>query len=74
MNADGSGQTRLTNYAGIDARPSWSRVGDFIVFTSTRDFGSNATANYEIYKMNGDGTNAIRLTYNANYDDYPSIK
>jgi Tol biopolymer transport system component len=74
MNADGSAQTRLTNFPGIDARPSWSREGDFITFTSTRDFGTTATTNYEIYKMNGNGSNALRLTNNLIMDDYPSIK
>jgi len=74
MNADGSGQTRLTFYPGMDARPSWSRSDDVIAFTSTRDFAVNTANNQEIYIMNGDGSNAVRLTNNDVYDDYPSIK
>jgi Tol biopolymer transport system component len=73
MNADGSGQTRLTFDPGMDARPSWSKEGDYIVFTSTRG-AVNAPNNQEIYIMNGDGNNPVRLTNNAVYDDYPFIK
>jgi Tol biopolymer transport system component len=58
----------------MDARPCWSGKEDKIVFTSTRDFASTATTSYEIYIMNGDGSNAVRLTNNAIYDDYPFIK
>jgi TolB protein len=58
----------------MDARPSWSRKGDFIAFTSTRDFTINTPVNQEIYIMNGDGSNPVRLTNNNVYDDYPSIK
>jgi Tol biopolymer transport system component len=74
MNADGTSQTRLTSFPGVDARPSWSRAGDHIVFTSTRDFGSTVTGNFEIYIMSGNGNNAMRLTNNSFYDDYPFIK
>jgi len=68
MNADGSGQTRLTNNPGVDARPSWSKEGDWITFMSTRD------GNQEIYLMNGDGSNPTRLTNNTVVDDFPYIK
>jgi TolB protein len=74
MNADGTSQTRLTNFPGIDARPSWSREADVITFTSTRDFGTTAINSFEIYKMNGNGSNAVRLTNNLIMDDYPFIK
>ena len=74
MNADGSGQINITHSPGMDARPSWSKYGDFIVFTSTRDFSVNTAINQEIYIMNGDGSNPVRLTNNAVYDDFPYIK
>jgi TolB protein len=74
MNADGSGQINLTNSPGMDARPSWSRKGNFIVFTSTRDFAVNIPINQEIYIMEGDGGNKVRLTNNTVYDDFPYIK
>ena len=75
MNADGTGQTRLTNLPGLDARPSWSRKDNLIAFTSTRDFPIPFINNYfEIYKMDENGSNPVRLTNNNLIDDYPSIK
>ena len=59
MNADGTGQTRLTNNSAIDDGPAWSPDGTKIAFTSDRD------GNYEIYSMNADGTGQTRLTNNA---------
>jgi len=48
MNADGSGQTRLTDNPAYDAAPVWSPDGQRIAFYSTRD------GNSEIYVMNAD--------------------
>ncbi|HEX6332919.1 MAG TPA: hypothetical protein VFZ78_01765, partial [Flavisolibacter sp.] len=75
MNADGTSQVRLTNTTAIDARPSWSRESGKIVFTSGRDFSLPSTnPKFEIYIMNADGTNPVRLTNNTVYDDYPFIR
>ena len=57
MNADGSGQKRLTNIPGLDALPCWSPDGKKIAFQSHRD------GNSEIYVMNADGSEQKRLTY-----------
>lgn len=62
MNANGSGQTRLTNNAANDTTPSLSRDGTKIVFNSNRD------GNDEIYTMNVDGSNQTRLTNSAGFD------
>jgi Tol biopolymer transport system component len=62
MNADGSGQTRITNSAGPDWSPAWSPDGTQIAFTSARD------GNYEIYVMNADGTAQTRLTNDPAWD------
>jgi TolB protein len=58
MNADGTGQTRLTNNPSWDDSPSWSPDGNKIAFDSARD------GNGEIYIMNADGTGQTRLTNN----------
>ena len=50
MNADGSGQTRLTFNNFRDVCPSISPDGRKIVFSSNRD------GDYEIYIMNCDGS------------------
>jgi dipeptidyl aminopeptidase/acylaminoacyl peptidase len=67
MNADGTGQTRLTNNGAVDYEPTWSPDGTKIAFTSSRDAG-----NYEVYAMNADGTNQLRLTNNAAVDQTAS--
>jgi Tol biopolymer transport system component len=66
MNADGGGQTRLTNNPAFDGDPVWSPDGTRIAFTSTRD------GNEEIYSMNADGTNQTRLTNNLALDRTPA--
>ncbi len=56
MNADGSNVTRLTTDPGRDIAPSWSPDGKRIAFSSSRDGG------LQIYVMNPDGREQIRLT------------
>jgi hypothetical protein len=69
MNADGTGQTRLTNDSESDSQPSISADGTKIAFTSTRD------GNEEIYVMNADGTGQTRLTNKSawGFDGQPSM-
>mgnify|MGYP006270892699 CR=1 FL=1 len=66
MNADGSGQTRLTDDPADDYYPSWSPDGARIAFTSER----NGQA--EIYAMNADGSGLKNLTNNPAGDWWPS--
>ena len=66
MNADGSGQTRLTTSAGRNSQPAWSPDGSSIAFRSDRD------GNPEIYVMNADGSSAARLTTSAGSDIDPA--
>jgi Tol biopolymer transport system component len=65
MQADGSGQRRLTNHPGRDASPAWSPDGHRIAFASERD------GNREIYLVRPDGGNLQRLTHQPAGDDYP---
>jgi TolB protein len=53
MNADGSGQHRLTAQG---AQPGWSPDGQKIAFMTERD------GNPEIYTMNADGSGQRNLT------------
>jgi Tol biopolymer transport system component len=70
-NVDGTGLltetngTNLTNNPADDARPAWSRDGSRIAFMSNRD------GNYEIYVMNADGSDPLRLTCDSADDRAP---
>ena len=66
MNANGSGQTRLTNNPARDWDPASSPDGSQIAFTSDRD------GNPQIYMMNADGSGQTRLTNNTAYDERPA--
>ena len=60
MNADGSGQTNLTNNpAATDSNPAWSPDGSRILFLSDRHGSS------EIYVVQTDGTGLTSITDNA---------
>ena len=61
MNANGSGQTNLSNNAAGDEFPAWSPDGSKIVFQR----------NLEIYVMNANGTGQTNLTNNAAGDQEP---
>lgn len=65
MNADGSGQIRLTHNSVEDYTCSWSPDGSQIVFASERDGAA------EIYVMNAYGDGQKRLTHNNVDDVYP---
>ena len=66
MNADGSGQTNLTNNSGNESSPVWSPDGSKLAFSSDRD------GNAEIYVMNADGSGQTRLTNNTATDGEPA--
>ncbi|HUS12459.1 MAG TPA: PKD domain-containing protein, partial [Pyrinomonadaceae bacterium] len=59
MNASGSAQLNLSNGATPDTQPSWSPNGSQIVFASERDHAGTPG----IYVMNANGSNQIRLTF-----------
>ncbi len=66
MNADGSGQSRLTNNAANDFDPAFSPDGTKIAFASSiRNSGPDA----KIYVMNADGTDPTNLTTAADDRD-----
>jgi TolB protein len=66
MNADGSEQRNLTNYAMADDHgPSWSKDGFAMVFYSNRD------GNWDLYLMNAQGGDASNLTNSPGLEQEP---
>ena len=61
MNADGSGEHRVTRYPADDRNPSWSPDGRSIAFTSDRDHSPGGNA--EVYVIDADGSGERRLTH-----------
>jgi TolB protein len=68
MNADGSGQTNITNNPANDSGPEWSPDGTRIAFSSRRD--GNRDGNYEVYVMDADGTDQTRVTTTAGGESF----
>ena len=66
MNADGSGQTRLTFNVVFDGNPTWSPDSQRLAFQSRGD------GDYEIYVIDVDGSGLTNLTNNDYVDILPA--
>ena len=65
MNADGSGELRLTANSVSELTPHWSVDGQRIVFHKAVRDSHEARAQNELFQINADGTGEIRLTDTA---------
>ena len=76
MDADGENLVQLTRHRAYDASPSWSPDGRKIAFTSDRDHlfvvGPGQIGDTEIYVMNADGKNIVRLMKFGGWNHEPS--
>ena len=68
MNIDGSGMINITNDETEDYSPSWSPGGKWISFTSGN------SGNYDIWKINIETKQKVRLTTQPKRDETPYYK
>ena len=66
VNAEGGKPRRMTNHASSDIRPSFSRDGKWIYFSSNR------TGRNEIWKIPSSGGEAQQLTHNSGSEPFES--
>lgn len=66
MDVDGQNNNQITHTDFVDEDPFWSPDGKQIVFQSNR------TGNYQIFKMNADGTEQQNVSNNKNDEYWPS--
>jgi Tol biopolymer transport system component len=73
MNADGSGQERLgVVQSGDNSHQTWSPDGSQIAFHSKRDTNADPSDdNFDIYRMNSDGSDIRPLTADSADDSEP---
>jgi TolB protein len=65
MNADGSGQRRISYQGAYNVHPVWSPKGDRIAYAGM------VGGNFDIFTMRPDGTDVVQLTSSGN-NEYPS--
>jgi TolB protein len=68
MNADGSGQKRITNNRVAELTVSWSPDGKLIIFH--RAVGG--VGQYQLFTINADGTGEKQLTFPPGFNGFPS--
>jgi len=68
MNIDGTGVINITNDKIEDYSPSWSPDGKWLAYTSGN------SANYDVWKINIDTKQKLRLTSQLKRDETPYYK
>src|SRR3954454_21695589 len=66
-NGDGTGERKLLPTSAMDYSPSFSRDGQWIVFTSER------SGSADIYRVRVDGSGLERLTDDSAFDDQAAL-
>jgi len=69
MNADGTGETQITDNGAANFAPYWHPSGDKILFSSNMDDPTGR--DFDIYMVGIDGTGLERITHTADFDGFP---
>jgi serine/threonine protein kinase/Tol biopolymer transport system component len=69
MDSEGKNKKQLTSNAGVNAYPSISQDGNYIIFNSNR---GNDPSVFQVWRMNADGSNLKQLTQGPSAF-YPTI-
>ena len=75
MNVNGTNETQITNFSNgtnyiYTGDASWNSDGTKIIFTTNKDYDNGSN----IYSINSDGTNLIRISHNARNEQNPNWK
>ena len=74
IDADGSNPRRVAFSTGNSFRhPTWSPDGKSILYEADKSLNSEQKQNFDIWRINADGTEPTQLTVNGSYDSCPAI-
>ncbi len=74
IDSDGSNPRRVAYSPGNSFRhPIWSPDGQSIIYEADKSLNSEQKPNFDIWRINADGTEPTQLTVNGSYDSCPAI-
>jgi Tol biopolymer transport system component len=75
MFSDGTNVTRLTNNQNRDLQPHWSPDSSQIIFASNNAAdGSGQQTDWNVFRMNGDGSGLTPVTTSPGNEVFADIK
>ena len=69
MNADGSGNRKITSFGAASFAPFFHPSGQWVIFSS--NLHDPKGRDFDLYKIRVDGSGLERITYNPSFDGFP---